>query len=826
MMRGFVKVCFGFLLAAWAITPSLRAQAIPRNEYIKYLPLDYPRLYEQTPASKKFSLFGDIQDPGYRDAAPKDGMDDSRARILQGLAVRFAPIMVQNTTQIPMDFKKLMRIQGASTLYVDSWDLSHYAPTLVNKKTFDYLAFGSDGDDAEAVLKLLQEFHPEHPRNESFNTMKRPGTADLFKVFFFDWAGDGPESWKAEYEDGFTQRLQQKYQNIAKSYVHPFITELESDTGGFLGYEFVLQYWFFYPMNDGGNNHEGDWEHINVIITPRKRVSEGLSESDVIGILQGKGLVGDPSEGEELVIKRVEYCMHHIIFMMDYSLPNVYLPRDEWRSQVEQRIEGRRGEEWIWERARERAYMDGGETRINTHPLCFIGGDDKGFDQILAMPGGKNRDSHGTFPFPGTFKQVGPAGASEQIRTWLDLEQYFLTRDEPNAKFKKNAFKRNGILELGTPERIEIVPDWERVIDLVQKDPEARKEWSWLVLPIRWGYPATESPAAGIVSYADTGNSAIVGPAFTGSWNKTGGSPGYEPYVPHVFPALTPLDIQDNFLNELGFLNAVIPILSLPPLDVLTRVVAFPFTKLTSKRRPIFMAKEKIPSRFYGFSLAYSTQSIPDNFSYLLYYPEQLFEIYLRLLELDPDYGTIETREDLIVERATGASFNFSIYIGKRFVTENTISNSRSSLGQDLYLTNRGEPFAIRSDLNLWEYMGSLRFNLATGNLQPFIKAGYGFSWYRLENINTDGIPLTNPSISWVKKFPWHLGGGIEFNAVKSSAPFPGGIDIGLRADYLLISHNLGFPFNEFNLFEGIDLKNVDLRVNRHRYSLALSISF
>jgi hypothetical protein len=29
----------------------------------------------------------------------------------------------------------------------------------------------------------------------------------------------------------------------------------------------VIQYWFFYPFNDWANDHEGDWEHINVRIT-------------------------------------------------------------------------------------------------------------------------------------------------------------------------------------------------------------------------------------------------------------------------------------------------------------------------------------------------------------------------------------------------------------------------------------------------------------------------------------------------------------------------------------------------------------------------------
>ena len=41
----------------------------------------------------------------------------------------------------------------------------------------------------------------------------------------------------------------------------------------------VIQYWFFYPYNDWWNNHEGDWEHINVIVSsldPQQAVAEAV----------------------------------------------------------------------------------------------------------------------------------------------------------------------------------------------------------------------------------------------------------------------------------------------------------------------------------------------------------------------------------------------------------------------------------------------------------------------------------------------------------------------------------------------------------------------
>ncbi|MCG8557147.1 MAG: hypothetical protein MJD61_17950 [Proteobacteria bacterium] len=40
-------------------------------------------------------------------------------------------------------------------------------------------------------------------------------------------------------------------------YAHVYISGVEQVT---------IQYWFFWPYNDQFNNHEGDWEHINVVV--------------------------------------------------------------------------------------------------------------------------------------------------------------------------------------------------------------------------------------------------------------------------------------------------------------------------------------------------------------------------------------------------------------------------------------------------------------------------------------------------------------------------------------------------------------------------------
>ena len=76
-----------------------------------------------------------------------------------------------------------------------------------------------------------------------------------FVVGHFEWAGlngNDPDSWHAAYQN---ERDNNNFRHTI--YVHFFI-----ENG-----EVVIQYWIFYPFNDGYNNHEGDWEHINVIIT-------------------------------------------------------------------------------------------------------------------------------------------------------------------------------------------------------------------------------------------------------------------------------------------------------------------------------------------------------------------------------------------------------------------------------------------------------------------------------------------------------------------------------------------------------------------------------
>ncbi len=90
--------------------------------------------------------------------------------------------------------------------------------------------------------------------------------------FHYNYAGNmnSPSQWISYYQN---ERSQMEYSNTV--YAHLFLYDNKP----------VIQYWFFYPYNDGYNNHEGDWEHINV------RISES-----------------DTSEAE---IETIDYYFHH-----------------------------------------------------------------------------------------------------------------------------------------------------------------------------------------------------------------------------------------------------------------------------------------------------------------------------------------------------------------------------------------------------------------------------------------------------------------------------------------------------------------------------------
>ena len=97
----------------------------------------------------------------------------------------------------------------------------------------------------------------------------------------FDYPGKrekGPasENWYDYYFSTTDSLAGANFDNTA--YVHIF----ES------GSQVIIQYYYFYPFNDFQNNHEGDWQHVNIIVTSRDTATAELAGIDYK--FHGKGL--------------------------------------------------------------------------------------------------------------------------------------------------------------------------------------------------------------------------------------------------------------------------------------------------------------------------------------------------------------------------------------------------------------------------------------------------------------------------------------------------------------------------------------------------------
>ena len=840
-----------FFLVSTIPAGTAAAQGIPDQEYLHYVPLQYPRLSRAAAGSERFQLYGDRSSPVYSDAAPIDGIDDSRGEVLKALALRFAPFMVQNTFSIPMDFKQLMSREPTFNLYIDTWDMAH-GMRLVERETLDFNSLGQAGcpsDRASTVrfdprsadcriLELMQEFDPEVPRGAIERAQAVNLNSDRLKVLFFDMPGYDPQSWKAVYENPVTEQLRTEFHEAIKIYAHPFINEVVDANGLVAGYEFILQYWFYYPLNDGANKHEGDWEHIDVVIAPRSGVTALLTEADVSGILAGEGMTDDVTE-RQMVIQRVEYYFHHKIMTLDYGRPNVYLPEDAWEREWRTLVREQFGSEKLWKAIRHYAYRDSSQVLLNTHPVAFIGADNKGLDQLISPPGGHNQDSHGTFPFPGLYKTVGPAGSAEQISRTFDQWEWYASLPESRTEAATD-FGRGHVVLFDRPELLEVVPDWERVLPLVRSDPIARRDWTWLVLPVRWGYPATESPLAGMIAHADMGNVGPIGPAYNNGWNRTGTGRGFEQYEAHVLPSVFPVDPQDGFSNNLGYFNFIPALTNLPPLDLVWRLVALPFRALFKRQDPIFFPEESVPLRFVGVVGGASYTQVPEDMWFAAVHltesngvdvgggnmlPQTILQIAEDVVARDSlDGGDIPTES--FSESAWGWHAQVAFYVGKRFVSTTGIRNSLHNVGFLQPLTTGGV-YEFSATLNWWDLTGNVRYDVFTGGFKPYLKFGYGVNWYRLEDMRSDGEPMSQPTGEWINNFwppTWSYGAGAELMLIQSFSPIPRGIDVGLRGEWLWLNGPTGIelpgilPINTF--------REVPSRWVRGTLNLSATVSF
>ncbi|HRX18689.1 MAG TPA: hypothetical protein P5135_06535 [Gemmatimonadales bacterium] len=767
-----VALCGGFPLVG---------QEIPKPDYVTYLPRETPRAVTRPAANVTFQLYGNPAGAAWRDADPVDGIDDARGALLLRLAERFAPWVARTSYGFPMDARRFVASGATSPLVRDIFDLARPSPALVRSDSIALAGLASapcpvaapPGDPRPdcRLRELLRTLGPQAPR------IIDPIGADraIHEVLYLNFPGDSPESWAAEYEGATRDGVAERYLGWAKTMVHPFIVEAGD------GFEFVLQYWLFYPTNDAGNVHEGDWEHLNVVIAPRESVTRPFVAAELRALLEGTLPL------EELVIRRVEHFFHYWILPLDYSRPNVYAPRDAWEREVETLPTTRRGQAEIWRLLRERAWADDAETVPDLHPRVFIGGNDHGLNLLLAGPTRLGRSSHGSYPFPGLFKGIGPAGTGESIDLAWDVF------DDPPAA---DAPESERVVRYDHPSRLEILPDWEMIADRAIVEPEIRERWGWLLLPLRVGYPASVSPFAGVVRYAETGNLALPPPFYSGGWNRSGPGPGHALYEFHRVPEVFPKDLQDTFRPNWGVYNLTVPVVSiLPPFDVALRALGTPIRALRAGAHPTYVRSEDLPVRGIGLGLGLATFDPGNDFWRLVGFPElagPFLQEITRRTGSAFSAGLLPVRQ----ERLRGVRGELSLHLGDRFVSTNALLHGRARYTQGIAYDG-GSQGDLAAEINFWEYTGSLRYNLRTDVLQPFVLLGYGLSWYRLEDVTAFGEPLGDGASRWVRRpglfrnlLPntWHFGAGVELLPVRGVSS----VDLGVKATANYHLHDLG----------------------------------
>jgi hypothetical protein len=150
-------------------------------------------------------------------------------------------------------------------------------------------------------------------------------------------------------------------------------------------------------------------------------------------------------------------------------------------------------------------------------------------------------------------------------------------------------------------------------------------------------------------------------------------------------------------------------------------------------------------------------------------------------------------------------------------------------MGFDVQTLTRPNPVPVRGSADMWEFAGSVRYNFLSDWILPFARLGYGWSWYRLANVNVDGVPLSTPTSDWFKQpsiFPpknlwpneWLVGLGVEVLAFRSRHDLFHGADLGAKLDLTYTAQPVEVPF-----VSPIGLGLQAPSPTTHRFGLSLS---
>lgn len=778
-----------FLMLASCLASRLVGQGSRPRSYYGFVP-PVPPIVAAESASARLHLYGDAAAPGYRDDEPVDGMDDARARVLLAIAERFSPILRRNNFLAPIHFLDAM--PGRPLLIHDTW----WDGDSVRSDTIDLRARdGSGAAIGDAKLDaLLRELHPRRPESRIVS----PGP-EVQQFLYVDPPGSEEKSWRAEFAPRYDAGLE------SRIYAHLLVHD-HGAAHGERRFVLAVQYWFYFPYNDAANNHEGDWEHVNVWVTTADRESLADRASATAGLLSRaeiERVLAAPAALESTIIWKVDYYFHHNVLTLDY-LAATLQPPDERRRWLRWGVHMWRDTAYVDGAINHRLALAGG--RLRTHPFGHIGGDSKGVDETFSLVPrlrrAYHRNSGAIYPFAGFWQNVGPAGVTEEIKG-RDVPR---VRDAPDLPWHMLVDDRQYLTYPAA--RIQLLPDWERLESLVLERADVRRAWAWLLLPMRFGYPESASLFERTVRNADLGNLGAVGPAFTTGWNRIGETSVFRVYSGDVLRVpLAATNPAANFKSGLGALNVALGFWSVTPggnvavatvmpwVGEAARVVGHPARRTFTRGH----ARARFTTEGQGAALRFGG----DDFARLL--PRDVSLLPRGDASGEPEWRLLEGSLHRADELAPNVLLD--LHFGRRLAVENSFTWGTTALSQTFRDDRDGRTSTVRGSLTQHTLMSGFRYNvlMMRGDaLQTYVRAGWAWTAYRREHVTVDDgpvdvarvkggyLPTVLPSRYWWPNAGL-LGGGVEVFTPVTRRLLKSGLQqgYGVRLDVTMLRHRM-----------------------------------
>ena len=724
------------IIAAISVAAAtVHAQPVDREKYIRHLP-GTALIVAEAPASARLHLYGDTAASGYIDRHPMDGIDDRRAARLLKIAERFSPVLRRNNYLVPRDVAWVLGERP--WLKVDDWLDERRVRTdslVIDLSWAKEDNAGADSGNDARLEALLRDFNPRR----LVPVTAQPGGRTA-RVLFLDSPGDGEKSWRTAYATRGTDG--------SRIYAH-FLIHEDTTTTDDRRYLLAAQYLFFYPFNDGGNNHEGDWEHLNVLIGTGASISDPqlaqsragfMTEPEVLALLDGEQSI------DALAICFVDYFFHNYVLRLDYR-KSLRPDHDHRADPIPDSVTALwEDHEYIGRVVDLRVHASRGA--FATHPIGYIGGNNKGPDELFhILPRflkSFNRNTGATYPFPGTWQTIAPLGATETV--WGAL---FPTVDDDSTHDTRALASRINADEdrwIGyDADAIELLPDWERLIPLARSNADVRRRWAWLLLPIRWGYPASASPGAGAVGNTDLGNVAPLGPAYKSWWNRTGPDIEHPPY--HLRALRTPMSprvpwsvIQSGW----GLLNYPLVLSQLHPFYNMVGAHLSPWTLPLVGKTGLRIPKTFVAAEFQRIATVGggAVQSFGGKG-----FARSLVRLTADRPEVRPllEAGTHVRGERMSLNTEPWPRIALDLHLGRSVFMESSFTMGSGALAYSARTDTPGTDVALDGVLELRQLGAGFRSPLplvATPNSQTFARLGYGWTWYTLHETRLNGSPI------------------------------------------------------------------------------------